>query len=165
MSEDYCELCDLPLSTCVHGMPAPPPEPPRAAPTRTSGSAGSRATGRATSSRATSRTVSSSTSRTSSRTAAPPTRRAPRRWTPPEDFRPHVVAVLTDAGGELEADELFDRLEERVGDELLEGDRETTPEGELRWRYAARRARQAMLADGTMEKGPPGVWRLGGAHH
>ncbi len=26
---DYCELCDLPLSTCIHGMPKPvaPPEP------------------------------------------------------------------------------------------------------------------------------------------
>ena len=28
-AEDYCDLCDLPKSTCVHGMPPAPP-PPRA---------------------------------------------------------------------------------------------------------------------------------------
>ena len=26
MADDYCELCDLPRSQCIHGMP-PPPEP------------------------------------------------------------------------------------------------------------------------------------------
>jgi hypothetical protein len=43
---------------------------------------------------------------------------------------------------------------------LLEGDRERTPEGELRGRYTARRARQAMISDGLMIKGQPGVWQL-----
>ncbi len=26
VAEEYCDLCDLPLSTCVHGMPKPPPQ-------------------------------------------------------------------------------------------------------------------------------------------
>jgi hypothetical protein len=143
MSEDYCEMCDLPLSTCVHGMPAPPPAPARQAPARAT------------------RTRSTATTRATSRSTAPPARRAPRRWTPPEHFRPLIVEVLEEAGGSLPADDVFERLEGRVGDAMLAGDRELTPEGELRWRYAARRARQGLIADGVMEKGAPGVWHLG----
>lgn len=68
--------------------------------------------------------------------------------------------MLEDAGGALDGDDLFARLEDRVADDLLAGDRERTPEGELRWRYAARRERQALIADGVMTKGRPGVWQL-----
>jgi hypothetical protein len=89
-----------------------------------------------------------------------PVRRAPRRWTPPEEIRPHIVDVLREAGGELDVDAVFDRLEGRLEGVLIEGDHGTTPEGELRWRYAARRARQAMIADGLMVKGRPGSWQL-----
>ena len=81
----------------------------------------------------------------------------PRRWTPPEAIRPHVLHVLREAGGELEAEDVFGRLEERMADSLLESDRERTPEGELRWRYAAGRARQALIADGLMAKSRPGA--------
>jgi hypothetical protein len=141
MSGDYCELCDLPRSTCVHGMPAAPPTPataPKARPKRTA--------------KAPTRAAASKPSA--------PVRRAPRRWTPPEALQPHIVGVLEEAGGELDVDDMFVRLEDRVADSLLEGDRETTPEGELRWRYAARRARQALIAEGVMARGRPGVWRL-----
>ena len=136
-AEDYCELCDLPKSTCIHGNPpAPPPE---------------RATARAAAPRA---------SRPVVKKAAAPTRQVPRKWTPPEAFQPHILAVLEDAGGELEQEELFGRLGERMAERLTEADHGTTPEGELRWRYAARRARQALIAEGEMEKGAPGVWSL-----
>ena len=74
---------------------------------------------------------------------------------------PTIVAVLREAGGELEADDLFLELEIRMEERLTDADRETTPEGELRWRYAARRARQALIAEGQMTKGRPGVWALG----
>ena len=47
-----------------------------------------------------------------------------------------------------------------MADSLLEADRELTPEGELRWRYAARRARQALIVDGLMAKVRPGLWEL-----
>jgi hypothetical protein len=83
-----------------------------------------------------------------------------RRWTPPDEFKPLILAVLHEAGGELEADELFLELEIVADDRLLPGDRETTPEGELRWQYAARRARQALIQEGQMTRGGPGVWRL-----
>jgi hypothetical protein len=46
---------------------------------------------------------------------------------------------------------------------LLPGDREETPSGELRWRYAARRARMALIEEGLMTKGRPGVWQLAGS--
>jgi hypothetical protein len=83
-----------------------------------------------------------------------------RRWTPPEVFKPLILTVLEQAGGELEADEVFMELEILAEDRLLPGDNETTPEGELRWRYAARRARVALIAEGLMMKSQPGVWQL-----
>ncbi|MGB0102094.1 MAG: hypothetical protein WBP61_17585, partial [Nocardioides sp.] len=139
-AEDYCDLCDLPRSTCIHGNPPAPP-PPRA------------------------------TARTAPRAAAPraskpvvkkaaPTRSVPRKWTPPDAFAPNILAVLDEAGGRLEQEELFRVLEERMGERLTDADRGTTPEGELRWRYAARRARQALIAEGRMTKGQPGIWAL-----
>lgn len=140
MSADYCEMCDLPLSQCIHGMPAPAPEP-KVAPRKAS-------------------PVVRRTSAARTSTPPAPARRVVRRWTPPEAFAPHILAVLQDAGGELDTDAFFARLEERLGEEMLAGDREKTPEGELRWRYAARRARQALINEGLMAKGRPGVWEL-----
>lgn len=138
-AEDYCDLCDLPKSTCVHGMPPappPPPAPPKASRVRTS------------------------TVRKTSAPATTKARSAPRRWTPPDVLAPGIVATLTEAGGQLEQEELFTRLEELMAERLTAADRETTPEGELRWRYAARKARQALIAEGVMTKGRPGIWAL-----
>jgi hypothetical protein len=136
-SADYCELCDLPRSQCVHGQPPPTPKKavksspkPRERPA------------------------------TRSRSSAVPVKRGTRRWTPPEVFKPLILTVLEEAGGELDADELFRELEMLAEDRLLPGDRETTPEGELRWRYAARRARVALIDEGLMTKAKPGVWQL-----
>jgi hypothetical protein len=75
-------------------------------------------------------------------------------------FKPLIVTVLEAAGGELEADDLYRRLEALAGDQLRAADLETTPEGELRWQYAARRARVALIQEGRMTKGRPGVWQL-----
>jgi hypothetical protein len=133
-ADDYCELCDLPRSQCIHGQPPPPPPkkavkaPPKAKP----------------------RSV---------RPAAAPPKTVTRRWTPPEVFKPIILDVLEQAGGELDADDLFQELEILVKDDLRPQDSETTPEGELRWRYAARRARVALIDEGRMKAGP-GVWKL-----
>ena len=142
--EDYCELCDLPKSQCIHGQPPPPPPAPKSATPRSAPRA-------------------PRAPRTTTRTAAAPapTRTVPRRWTPPEVFKPVIVVVLQEAGGELEQDEVFTVLEERMAERLTAADHETTPEGELRWRYAARRARQALITEGAMAKGRPGMWVLG----
>jgi hypothetical protein len=136
-AEDYCDLCDLPKSTCIHGNPPAPPPP--------------RATTRTTPPRTSTRVVKK----------AAPARAVPRKWTPPDVFRPEIRTVLEEAGGQLEQDELFRVLEERMAERLTDADHQTTPEGELRWRYAARRARQAMIAEGEMTKGRPGIWALG----
>ena len=133
-SAEYCDLCDLPRATCVHGRPPPPPPGTRPAPTP--------------------RAVSRKTA-----PGAPP-KRVQRRWTPPDALTAPILTVLQDAGGELDAEDLFADLEVLVGDRLLEGDRETTPEGELRWQYAARRARRALIDRGLMAAGRPGVWEL-----
>ena len=135
--EDYCELCDLPKSQCVHGQP--PPVPKKAvAPTP----------------RPRKRPA------TVTRSSATPEKVVTRRWTPPEVFKPLIITVLEQAGGELEADELFLELEVLAEDRLRPADSETTPEGELRWRYAARRARVALIEEGLMTKARPGVWQL-----
>lgn len=137
-ADDYCDFCELPLSQCQHGRPAPPPPPkpapkPPAAPRK----------------RATKAPAPGSTSKP-----------VIRRWTSPEDFKPLILDVLHEAGGELDGEEALARLEDLAGDRLLTGDREPTPDGELRWRYAARRARMALVTEGLMKKSRPGVWEL-----
>ena len=134
-SSDYCDLCDLPRSQCVHGIPPPSPvEPAKTTP---------RPRKRATTARPTT-----------------PDKPVTRRWTPPEVFKPLIVRVLEQAGGELEAEEALLALEVLADDRLLPGDREETPQGELRWRYAARRARATLVDEGVMTKNRPGVWEL-----
>jgi len=134
MSESaaYCDLCELPLSQCVHGRPPPPPVA-KAAP--------------------------------APRKRAAPVAKAPdkvvvRRWSPPDVFKPLILEVLKDAGGELDADDLFLELEIVAEDRLTPGDREAAPGGELRWHGAARRARLALVDEGLMVKDKPGVWQL-----
>jgi hypothetical protein len=139
-TEDYCELCDLPKSQCVHGQPPPPPA-------KKAVKAPSKPARRPAA---------------APRSSAPPPTPVKRRWTPPEVFKPLILGVLEEAGGRLEADELFSELETVVADRLREADSETTPEGELRWRYAARRARVALIDEGLMTKGTPGIWQLAG---
>jgi hypothetical protein len=75
-------------------------------------------------------------------------------------FKPLIITVLEGADGELEADELFRELEALAEDRLLPADSERTPEGELRWRYAARRARLSLIDEGLMRKARPGLWQL-----
>jgi hypothetical protein len=137
-TEEYCDFCELPMAQCIHGQPPPPPPTPvvKASPKPRK--------------RAAARSPAAKTSEKS----------VTRRWTSPELLKPHILAVLQAAGGELEADELFLELEIKVEDSLLPGDRETTPEGELRWQYSARRARVALINDGVMTKGRPRVWQL-----
>lgn len=136
MSEDYCDFCDLPLSQCVHGRPAPTPAPAAAKP---------------------------APAPRVRKQAAPRVKAAKpvvRRWTPPEVLAPLVLQVLEDAGGALPADQALARIEERLEGEFASGDHELTPSGEPRWQYAARRARAALVKDGQLVKDEPGVWRL-----
>ncbi|WP_244931610.1 hypothetical protein [Nocardioides sp. W7] len=92
--------------------------------------------------------------------SAPPVKRsAPRKWTSPAELRPAILSALQDAEGELDGDEVFVHLEVRIGDQLRPGDREANPQGELRWRAAARKARKSLMDDGLLEAAP-GVWRL-----
>jgi len=134
--DDYCELCDLPRSQCPHGQPPPMPK-------------------RAVTSPPTPRRRPVPRER-----SAAPEKLVNRRWTPPDVFKPLIISVLEEAGGELEADELFVELELLAEDRLRPADSETTPGGELRWQYAARRARVALIDEGVMTKTRPGVWQL-----
>jgi hypothetical protein len=136
-ADDYCELCDLPKSQCIHGRP--PPTPPVTV---------------------TSAPKPRKRAPATVRTATAPAKVVNRRWTPPEELKPLILQALEQAGGELEAEELFLELEILAEDRLRPGDHETTPEGELRWRYAARRARIALIGEGLMTKAGPGVWKL-----
>ena len=70
-----------------------------------------------------------------------------------------MVAGLLGGGSGLGADELCLELEIRADDRVLPGDREPAPQGEPRWRYAARGACQTVQR-GLMRKGRAGVWHL-----
>ena len=83
-----------------------------------------------------------------------------RRWSRPDDLKPLILSVLKEAGGELDAEDMFLELEIAAEEQFRPGDRETMPTGELRWRYAARRARVELINEGLMVPGTPGVWRL-----
>lgn len=139
MGEEYCDLCDLPLSTCVHGMP-PAPEPVKVPP-KASPVTRRRTTG-----------VSSTTSA--------PARTAPRRRTDKADFKPVIVALLQEAGGEQDADLVLASIEARLAQVLKPGDHETGPTGEVRWRTAARWARKELADEGLLVAPQPGVWAL-----
>jgi hypothetical protein len=142
--DDYCELCDLPKSQCIHGNPPPPPPVAQAKPAPKPRKRAATGTG----------------SPRKAPSAAVPRKRVTLRWTPPEVFKPVILDILEEHGGELEADDLYRELETRAGDSLREADQERTPEGELRWQYAARRARVDLIKEGRMAKGRPGVWAL-----
>ncbi len=134
-STDYCELCDLPRSQCIHGRPPPEPASAPTPPPR-----------------------KRTTPRPTARTA--PAKPVVRRWTPPEVFKPLIVTALEQAGGQLEADDALLALEVLAEDRLVPGDHELTPSGELRWHYAARRARVALVDEGVLTKTTPGLWQL-----
>ncbi|MBZ5734461.1 winged helix-turn-helix domain-containing protein [Nocardioides sp. TRM66260-LWL] len=148
---DYCDLCDLPLSTCVHGMPKPPPEEvaPAAARARTPRAKASPVTRSRTTTRAAARTP-----------GAPPAPARPRLRTHQDDFKPWILGVLQDADGEDDAAAVIDRVEERMAAVLLPGDRELGPQGEPRWRTALRWARKDLADDGLLLAPRPGVWAL-----
>ncbi|HCB03756.1 MAG TPA: hypothetical protein PLZ93_10605 [Nocardioides sp.] len=139
MAEEYCDLCDLPLSTCIHGMPKPPPPPP---PTPRTPRA---------------RTVSSPRTSTVRTTSAPT--RAPSKVTDQSVFRPHIVRILKQEGS-LETEDMLLELEMAMEDDLRERDRQPTPTGEVRWHQSARKERKAMIDAGLMAGGKPGVWEL-----
>ncbi|KQY51640.1 MULTISPECIES: hypothetical protein [unclassified Nocardioides] len=143
--DDYCELCDLKFSNCVHGMPKPvaPAEPPKAV----------RKPRVAKPEKPEADKVSPARVTTS-------TPRAARRWTAPADFMPHIVAVLDEAGQALSTEDALARIEERMADQLRPGDLERSPQGELRWRTAARKARLELVNTGLLSADQPGVWQL-----
>lgn len=143
--DDYCELCDLPRAQCIHGMPKPVAEPEKPKPSRAARVPKEPKAPRA-------RKATSSPSVT--------TRAKPRKWTPPAEFVPHILATLDEAGGSLAVDDALGRVEERMGDQLRPGDHELTPQGELRWRTAARKARRELVEAGVIDANQPGVWQL-----
>lgn len=136
-ADDYCELCDLPLSQCVHGQPPPPP-PEKKAPVK-------KAAPRATRARATGTSVA----------------KAPPRRTPQREFRSYILAALQESGGRAEVEDVMAELARRMETVLRPADHETVNQGELRWRYAARLERKAMLDEGLiLPPRQPGVWEL-----
>ena len=143
---DYCELCELPLSQCVHGNPpSPPPErtTARKAPAR-------KAAPRATTSRSTAKAAPAV-----SVSSTPP------RRTPQREFRPHILAALQASGGRADMEDVMVEIARSMEGVLRPADHETVNQGEVRWRYAARLERKAMLDDGLVAPPrEPGVWEL-----
>jgi hypothetical protein len=143
----YCDLCDLPLAHCVHGMPPPPPPAPKAKPAP-------RAAAPKAPRKATTGSAASSTSGVT-------VRRTGTTRTPQREFRQPILDALAASGGEDHMDEVLAEVERRMAPVLREGDLETVERGEPRWRKAARFERKAMVDDGLLTPlQRPGVWTL-----
>lgn len=72
-----------------------------------------------------------------------------------------ILGILVEAGGSAAANDVIDALEERMGDEFKDRDRETLRNGEVRWRNRARFARLRMKERGLLSKvSPRGVWEV-----
>ncbi len=72
-----------------------------------------------------------------------------------------ILAILVEAGGSAPANDVINALEERLGDELKDRDRERLRNGEVRWRNRARFARLRMKEHGLLSKtSPRGVWEI-----
>jgi hypothetical protein len=72
-----------------------------------------------------------------------------------------ILGILAEAGGSAPANDVIDALEERMGDELRDRDRERLRNGEVRWRNRARFARLRMKERGLLSKtSPRGVWEI-----
>lgn len=141
MAEDYCDLCDLPLSTCIHGMPPPPP-PPEPAPR-------------------TPRSPRATATRAPSARAVKVTQTKPAvisKRTEQEAFRPFIVQLLKEEGA-LETGEVMELLADRMAEVLLERDKQKAPTGEIRWQTVARAERKSMIDEGLMAASK-GMWEL-----
>ncbi|WP_372728652.1 hypothetical protein [Nocardioides sp.] len=131
---DYCDLCELPLSMCVHGQPKRVATPASATPAKP---------------------------RPKPAVTKAPAKKTWTRRTPQAEFRPHLLAILREHGGSSEVEDLMTELVVRMEGVLREADHETVNQGELRWRYAARLERKAMIDDGLMQPAQqPGIWQL-----
>ncbi len=72
-----------------------------------------------------------------------------------------ILGILVEAGGSAAANDVIDALEERMGSEFKDRDRETLRNGEVRWRNRARFARLRMKERGLLSKASPrGVWEV-----
>ena len=138
--EDYCDLCELPLSQCVHGMPKPAPAPPKTPAQR--------------------RTTRAARPTASPTTGAVTRRPTPRRYTPAEEVAPLILQVLEDEGGRAAAEDVMAGVEIALAPSFRAGDQEKGPTGELRWRTAARKARKALSDEGLIVVPEPGTWEL-----
>lgn len=153
MSQDWCDLCELPLSQCPHG--APPPPPP--SPTPRSAPRPRKAPARAPSASATGPTSAPRRSSPAVTTRAP-VRRTPPGRTPQTEFRKALLAELADQPVPVEREQVLAALEERM--DLTEQDRGITADGEVRWRRTAIKERKAMADDGLVATAGHGMWVL-----
>lgn len=83
--------------------------------------------------------------------------------TPTWAFYGPIVKVLREAAGELPTRKAVDRVGEILGEAFTAADDVTLESGEIRWRNAARWARNDLADRGVVDrKAPTGVWRLSG---
>ncbi|GAA1926480.1 hypothetical protein GCM10009737_30380 [Nocardioides lentus] len=150
MTQDWCELCELPLSQCPHGAPPPPPPVARTPPPRRPAPRPARAPS------AQARDAAPATRAVTRR--APAARRTPPGRTPQADFRPVLLAVLAEQPVAVERDEVLAEVEQRMT--FTDQDRGITADGETRWRRTALKERKAMVDDGLMDAAGHGMWLL-----
>jgi len=79
----------------------------------------------------------------------------------PAGVPPHILAALQASGGRADMEDVMVEIARSMEGVLRPADHETVNQGEVRWRYAARLERKAMLDDGLVAPPrEPGVWEL-----
>lgn len=72
-----------------------------------------------------------------------------------------ILSTLAEAGGSAPANDVIDALEQRMGEDFRDRDRDRVRNGEVRWRNRARFARLRMKERGLLSKtSQRGIWEI-----
>lgn len=80
---------------------------------------------------------------------------------PEREYWVPILAIIAEAGGAAQANDVIDALGPRLQGRLTPGDFEVLRMGEVRWRNRARFARLRMREQGLLsDASPRGIWEL-----
>lgn len=72
-----------------------------------------------------------------------------------------ILESLIEARGEDNVKNIYNAVEQKMKNTLVDKDYENLPSGDIRWRNAVRFARQSMIDRGLLDKNSPaGIWKI-----
>lgn len=81
--------------------------------------------------------------------------------TPQEAYYAPIVEVLSEAGGRMKTENIYDPVHDRLSDQFVDVDYDSISSGGTRWKVTTRWARKALVEQGVLaDDSPRGVWEL-----